>query len=78
MAELVNNVENINARSPLHFAAMHNNLNIAKEFLQHGGKITEVDMTEKSPLHIAAYEGHTKMLDLFLKHGKVNFTRIMQ
>ncbi|XP_046864204.1 ankyrin-1-like [Xenia sp. Carnegie-2017] len=70
VAELVNNVENINARSPLHFAAMHNNLNIAKEFLQHGGKITEDDMTEKSPLHIAAYEGHTKMLDLFLKHEK--------
>ena len=71
IVDLVNHVESINGRSPLHFAAMLNHVEIAKVLLEHGGNITKVDITERSPLYIAAYRGHAEMLDLFLENGKV-------
>ncbi|XP_046848679.1 transient receptor potential cation channel subfamily A member 1-like isoform X2 [Xenia sp. Carnegie-2017] len=72
IARLVNHVESENGRSPLHFAAKFNHLEIAKMLLEHYGKITRIDTTERSPLYIAAYNGHAKMLDFFLKQGKYN------
>ncbi|XP_046848681.1 transient receptor potential cation channel subfamily A member 1-like isoform X1 [Xenia sp. Carnegie-2017] len=70
IVDLVNHVESVNGRSPLHFAATFNHVEIAKVLLEHGGKITEVDITERCPLYIAANKGHANMLELFLKHEK--------
>ncbi|XP_046848108.1 transient receptor potential cation channel subfamily A member 1-like [Xenia sp. Carnegie-2017] len=70
IVDLVNHVEGVSRRSPLHFAATFNHVEIAKVLLEHGGKITEVDITDKCPLYIAANKGHANMLELFLKHEK--------
>ncbi|XP_046848105.1 transient receptor potential cation channel subfamily A member 1-like [Xenia sp. Carnegie-2017] len=77
IVDLVNHVESVNARSPLHFAATFNHVEIAKVLLEHGGKITKVDIIRRCPVYIAAAKGHANMLELFLKHEKSRMQELL-
>ena len=53
----------------LHYAAFHNNVAAAKEFLKAGLKIDELDNHKETPLYIAVSNESIDMINFLTKHN---------
>jgi len=75
MAELLLAHEaNVNARkedgnTPLHMAAIRDNVPLAELLLAHGADVNAKNEDGNTPLHLAAYRGNVPLAELLLAHG---------
>jgi len=58
-----------NKYTPLHAAALRNNLEMAETLLEHGAKVDATDYHQKTALWWAANKGHKTMVELLLDAG---------
>lgn len=56
-------------KTPLHYAALSNNTEMAQLLLQHNGNIEARDEENQTPLHNAALQNSTEVAQLLLKHN---------
>ena len=68
MAELMVG-KDVSGRSPLHYAALNNNLAEAVELAEAGADLNERDRQGFSPLHFAAQEGSVEVAGELLRRG---------
>ena len=62
-------------RTPLHWAAQENQIEIAELLLKNGANIGAKDIDGKTPLHIATSEGNNEFVNLLLKYGANESTK---
>lgn len=55
--------------SPLHNAAYHGRLDVARLLLQHGADINQTDVNGETPLHRAAFRQHLDMVKFLVDSG---------
>ncbi|KZL66309.1 ankyrin repeat-containing protein [Colletotrichum tofieldiae] len=55
--------------SPLHIAATHGHINVAKTLLLHGSDINAVDKAGLTPIHYATRNNHGPMVTMLAEHG---------
>lgn len=55
-------------RTPLHFAAKWNNIQVAQLLLDHKADVNAKDNAGRTPLDIAVREGHTTIVELLRRH----------
>lgn len=64
------NAKDIDGKSPLHLAALINNLPIARRLIAAGANVNcKSNSLLTTPLHIAAHHGYKKMVALLLQHN---------
>jgi hypothetical protein len=72
--ELLSKGANVNARdengqTPLHWAAIHGRVDVARLLLEHGADVNARDENGQTPLRWAAIHGHVDVARLLLDHG---------
>lgn len=67
--ELINAQDRQNGFTPLHWAVMGNQTNLAEFLLTHGAAVDARDRDSMTPLHKAAAFNGRDMAELLLKHG---------
>lgn len=63
------NVTASNGTTPLHFAALQGNINLARLLLSRGVQTTALNEFGITPLHCAAYSGKVDIIQLLADHG---------
>ena len=63
------NCEDINKRTPLHYACIIGNLEMAQLLLQYGANINSQGSSKETPFHLATTLGKTNIAKLLLKNG---------
>jgi hypothetical protein len=63
------NIKNENGRTPLHWAAREDHVEVARLLLEHGADPNIQDKDGLTPLHVAAFYGHVEVVELLLEHG---------
>lgn len=58
-------------RTPLHYAALENNLVLVRELLEHGADPNSADAEGFTPLHFASQEGALEAAQALLDNGAV-------
>ncbi len=67
--ETLINVRDEDGLTPLHLAAQHGHLKLARFLIDHGASVDARDLMGATPLHRAIYEGHTHVVRLLLDRG---------
>ena len=62
-------IKEMRQNSPLHYAALSRNFEIAELLLRNGADVNATNNLRMTPLQFAARKGHPKMVELFLNHG---------
>ena len=59
--------------TPLHWAVMHNNMEICKELINRGANVNEIDRHSNTPLHFATSKHNIEIMQLLIaKNADVN------
>ncbi|XP_063695735.1 ankyrin repeat domain-containing protein 27-like [Culicoides brevitarsis] len=66
------NVQNPDGNTPLHLAAIHGNLNLAKSLLENGADTTILNKKHQTALHVAIECGRYQIIKAILKLSKVD------
>jgi ankyrin repeat protein len=69
-------VQDLKQRTPLHFAAQNEHLEVMECLLDKGAAVNHRDVKGHSPLHFAAYLGKTEAARLFLSKSKPDFANL--
>jgi len=63
------NTRDKNGNTPLHLAAEHGFLDVARLLLEHGADVNAIGKSGWTPLHVAAVNGRMAIVRLLLEHG---------